>query len=125
MASSDREFVVDDVGEDGRLDRQAVVQALIDCEAVGHRQGMAITAAPVRVEYQREGLVRNGQPEVECVGWTFKLSRVPLASRAPQPGPEEPTAIYEAPISDDGMTDEGDREPEIVADALEAARNGG
>lgn len=114
--------MVDDVGEDGRLDRQAVVQALIDCEAVGHRQGMAITAVPVRVEYPREGLVRNGQPEVECVGWTFKLSRVPLAQRAPQPAPDEPTAIYDAPAAEDD-----DLAPEVVeqGDALEAARNGG
>jgi hypothetical protein len=123
VASSDRSFIVDEVGEDGRLNRDAVVQAFMECESIGHRIGMGVTAVPVRVEYPRDGIVRPGEPEVETIAWTFKLSRVPLAQRAGmEPEPEEPVAIYEAPVPNgDGEDDEP--EAEVVADPIaEAAR---
>jgi hypothetical protein len=121
VASSDRSFIVDEVGEDGRLNRDAVVQAFMECESIGHRIGMGVTAVPVRVEYPRDGIVRPGEPEVETIAWTFKLSRVPLAQRAGAPEPEEPMAVYEAPEPNGDGEDEP--EPELVADPIaEAAR---
>lgn len=122
MAGSDREWIVDEYGEDGRLNREAVVQALIEAEAIGHRIGYGVTAVPIRVEAERgDALIGAGQPEIETIGWKFKLSRVPLAQRAEEPPvPAEPYAVYEAP-----EIAEEEQEAETVGDPLEAARNGG
>jgi hypothetical protein len=122
----DRKWTVDDVGPDGRLNREAVIQAFIEAEAIGHRVGMGVTAVPVRVEYPRDGIVGNGQPEVDTVAWTFKLSRVPLAQRAAAPEVTEPLAVYEAPEIDgpeppdpEDFADEGHApEHDPIADAV-------
>jgi hypothetical protein len=124
VAGSDREWIVDDVGEDGRLSRDAVVQAFMEAEAIGHRIGYGITAVPIRVETDRgDALIGGGEPEVETLGWRFKLSRVPLAKRAEAPrAPEEPLAVYEPPE----IPEEPEPEAETVGeDPLEMARNEG
>lgn len=122
MGEFDRKWTVDDVGPDGRLNREAVIQAFIEAEAIGHRVGMGVTAVPVRVEYPRDGIVGNGQPEVDTVAWTFKLSRVPLAQRAAAPEVTEPLAVYEEPEIDGpeppDPEDVAELEHDPIADAV-------
>lgn len=130
MGEFDRKWTVDEVGPDGRLNRDAVVQAFIEAEAIGHRVGMGVTAVPVRVEYPRDGIVGTGEPEVETVAWTFKLSRVPLARQSAPPQADEPLQVYEAPEIGDSVPGDladfaDEREPEDAEaelNALEAAR---
>lgn len=71
--------------------RDAVRQALLDTEAIGHREGGAFVNTPIRVELEPRptDFVSGGEPirRFATVGWMFSHTFMPAArSTAPPPG---------------------------------------
>ena len=79
----DRSFTI--IAEDYETEahyREAVRQALLDCEAIGYREGGAFVVTPIRLE-QAE---RFGVREFETLGWMFSHTFMPAAKVAePEP----------------------------------------
>lgn len=74
-------------------DRDEVRQALVDCEAIGHRLGGGFQVAPLR---QAAGVDAKGRTRYETIGWAFEWvsfmpavgERRPEPEEAPEPEPE-------------------------------------
>lgn len=72
-----REFTIT-AGPDG-LNREEVVQALLDAEAIMHREGGAFTVTSIRVKLPNENeITRRSHPHIfETVGYVFRHEYMP------------------------------------------------
>jgi hypothetical protein len=94
-APKTREWTVSLFDPAGNINRDPVLEALHDVEAIGHREGGLFVIAPhrepVEISLDEEGSTRT---EWVTVGWTFKhefappVRRTPRPQRQPEPEPE-------------------------------------
>lgn len=83
-----REWIINAADyEDEESFRDAVARELAGLENIGHREGGAFVATPIRVELpSRMPPVR----EFETQAWLFKHEFMPAARRAEAPAPDPP-----------------------------------